>query len=295
MEDWLEKAARYGDVASHDATSLIYVRAGLMSDVKGKIVGAIKAGLGTAAILAMIGMSGTDWESYIDDLRDRMFGKEQSVNEMLEESIPHQELTPSVMEIPKGNPQEDFFRGVQYNDIASLISGYEGNKGYVYDDFTARSIPWSKSKKGNPTIGIGHLMTGDQADRNLFTNLFGGKVDYDKLMNNTQSLDSAQVTSLFRHDARSRIREIIQRIPQFRSFNGATQAAIMNAKYRGDLGPRTIDRINEGNWNAAADEYLDHAEYKDTKYKIDHNLPTDKAGIVPRMEHNAEVFRSNAR
>lgn len=64
------------------------------------------------------------------------------------------------------------------------------------------------------------------------------------------------------------------------------QNAVLSAVYRGDLGPKTAKLLSEGDYAAAADEYLDHAEYKKRKKKD----PDD--GVVKRMERNAAVFKN---
>jgi len=64
--------------------------------------------------------------------------------------------------------------------------------------------------------------------------------------------------------------------------------AVLSAVYRGDLGPKTAKLLSKGQYAAAAEEYLDHAEYKKRKEKN----PDD--GVVKRMERNAAVMRKYA-
>lgn len=63
------------------------------------------------------------------------------------------------------------------------------------------------------------------------------------------------------------------------------QNAVLSAVYRGDLGPKTAELLSKGEYDAAADEYLNHKEYKERKKKD----PED--GVVKRMERNAEAMR----
>lgn len=65
------------------------------------------------------------------------------------------------------------------------------------------------------------------------------------------------------------------------------QNAVLSAVYRGDLGPDTAKLLSKGEFDAAADEYLNHEEYKERKAKD----PED--GVVKRMERNAEVMRAH--
>lgn len=62
------------------------------------------------------------------------------------------------------------------------------------------------------------------------------------------------------------------------------QNAVLSAVYRGDLGPDTAKLLSKGEFKAAAEEYLDHEEYKKRKKKN----PND--GVVKRMERNRDVM-----
>ena len=304
MKTWLERAEEFGDVPDWSSPNFIY--AGTTSDIVSKIVSGVKMGLATGAIIALLNIplsDRADYERFIDYIRDREGITEQEVMNTIDEEA----LGPSVMDVPKSQEpvEKEESGGVDHDAIYSLLSGYEGKHNHVYDDGAPGAPKWSQSKRGYPTVGVGHLMTGTQDDRKIFLSLFGSDVDYDKLMRNEQDLTDDQVEKLFKYDSQSRIDWdkfyddsiffwVSKRIPEFENFNSQTQAAIMNAKYRGDLGPKTIARINEGDWEGAAKEYLNHREYIDTKQKVMKGIKTNKRGIIPRMEHNAEVLRSNA-
>lgn len=63
------------------------------------------------------------------------------------------------------------------------------------------------------------------------------------------------------------------------------KTAVVNAIYRGDLGPKTKDYMKNNVWNKVSIEYLDHEGYKNaSKNKMN--------GIVPRMNWNAKQFDS---
>lgn len=64
-----------------------------------------------------------------------------------------------------------------------------------------------------------------------------------------------------------------------------TKNAVLSAVYRGDLGPKAAKLIEQGKFEAAAKEYLNHKEYKQRK----RDNPED--GVVKRMERNAEAIR----
>lgn len=76
-----------------------------------------------------------------------------------------------------------------------------------------------------------------------------------------------------------------KKVKGFGAFPEPLQNAVLSAVYRGDLGPKTAELLSKGEFDKAADEYLDHKEYKERKKKN----PED--GVVKRMERNAEVMR----
>ena len=72
-----------------------------------------------------------------------------------------------------------------------------------------------------------------------------------------------------------------KKISGFSSFPQYIKNAIINALYRGDLGPKTIGLINKGNWKSASEEYLNHKNAK--------SGPTQ---IIRRMKTNALAFNN---
>lgn len=80
-----------------------------------------------------------------------------------------------------------------------------------------------------------------------------------------------------------------KKVKGFGAFPEDLQNAVLSAVYRGDLGPKTAELLSKGEFDAAADEYLDHKEYKKRKEKN----PED--GVVKRMERNAEVMRKHGK
>ena len=158
------------------------------------------------------------------------------------------------------------------SEVASYITGHEGIRTKVYDD-----------GKGNKTIGIGHRITSE--DRKTFKKLFGD-IDFDAIVSGRQTLTREQIDTLFAFDSvryTARARRLFR---DFDSWPASVQAAIVDGIYRGDLSgsPKTIGLINEGQWAAAADEYLNNREYRAAK------LP----GVVKRMLENSKRFRSMA-
>jgi GH24 family phage-related lysozyme (muramidase) len=70
-------------------------------------------------------------------------------------------------------------------------------------------------------------------------------------------------------------------IPKYDSYPTYVREAILNARYRGDLGTDTIKLINAGKWSKVSAEYLNHKNYTD---------PGSMSGVVDRMKANAAAF-----
>jgi GH24 family phage-related lysozyme (muramidase) len=69
------------------------------------------------------------------------------------------------------------------------------------------------------------------------------------------------------------------------------QSAILSGVYRGDIpkDSNTARLLSEGNFGAASEEYLNHAEYKRRKKE------NPKDGVVARMDRNAAVMKKYAK
>jgi GH24 family phage-related lysozyme (muramidase) len=272
METWLERANRWGDVLPSNA-SLTHVQAGLASDIKDKILYAIKLGLGTGAILAMLNVSGPDWESLVEKMRSDPIITDQQ----LEDSIEDVELPWRVMDIPQ---EDDSTQQYDYESFANYIGAHEGSVPYVYDDATGGR--WYGGATGNPTIGIGHLI--DDESREVFQEVFGDEVDYDDIVERRAELTETQIAQLFRHDVQDRLGVAENLFPNFSTYPTDVQSALLDGVYRGGLSgsPATIRLINSGDWIGAADEYLNNNEYR--------AAVRSGSGVAPRMEQNRDVF-----
>jgi GH24 family phage-related lysozyme (muramidase) len=157
--------------------------------------------------------------------------------------------------------------------MSDYIANWEGKKNKVYKDTS-----------NLPTIGIGHYLTNDEQDRKLFKSLFGDTVNYDKILNGTQTLDDDQVEKLFNVDVKIKEKLAGKKISGFSSLPQYIKNAIISALYRGDLGPKTIGFINSGDWNKASVEYLNHK-----------NAKTGPTQIQRRMKTNALAFSHYAK
>jgi len=95
------------------------------------------------------------------------------------------------------------------------------------------------------------------------------------------------------------------KFPKYDSFDIQIKRAIVNALYRGGLGPKAIKLINTEptDWNAVADEYLDSREFRREKQKTmqrrnlkgTRKLAQPDTNIFTRMSKNADRFRTGAK
>lgn len=155
--------------------------------------------------------------------------------------------------------------------IAKYIATHEGYRTRVYLD-----------SKGNPTIGIGHLMTSN--DKQLFSTLFGDKVNLSNILSKKSSLTEGQVLALFNHDLNNKMGLVNRLFPSYDTYSEKTKAAIVDGVFRGDLSgsPATVKLINDGKWAKAAAEYLNNTEYKDAV--------KSGSGVAKRMKENSVIL-----
>lgn len=144
---------------------------------------------------------------------------------------------------------------------AKYIEHSEGKRNKLYKDH-----------KGNWTIGIGHLVKPQELQK------FKGRV-----------LSDNEVQEIFNNDIKSKLNMIQSEFgDQFESFSDNLKIAILDGYFRGDLSgsPRTIKLLKAGQFKDAAIEYLNNAEYRQSK--------AQGTGVASRMERNAEVMATEA-
>ncbi|CAH1799197.1 unnamed protein product, partial [Owenia fusiformis] len=112
-------------------------------------------------------------------------------------------------------------------------------------------------------------------------------VDFDKVFSKKLSLTKAQARKLFMGDLNKKFIPTAKRlITGFENMCGELQAAIVDALYRGDLGPKTQSLINQRKWKEAGEEYIDHGDYRKAVQGV-----KGYAGIKTRMDQNKAVFQ----
>jgi GH24 family phage-related lysozyme (muramidase) len=259
------------------------------------IVKALKSGLAVGAVVAALaaaGYSGPQWKNLVNRLYGQVSTGNQDARNI--QSIADEELGWGSLPVPLGRqtpvtPDVDEDTDVDDADSDSMfnyISGHEGRglvPGMVYEDGS-----------GNPTIGVGHLM-GNRRSRDLFARLFGNSVDYDAVLSGRRGLTRDQEIELFNADVQDKLATARRLIRRFDGLRAQTRNAIVDALYRGDLGPNTIRLMNAGDWAAAAVEYLNHGEYRRTRNALDRGQRTENPGIAERMESNSRIFSEQGR
>lgn len=74
-------------------------------------------------------------------------------------------------------------------------------------------------------------------------------------------------------------------VPEYNNLPQALQLRLLDSTYRGGISgsPKTLEYVNAGNWNVAADEFLDNKEYRKAKEA--------GSGVAGRMEETAQAMR----
>lgn len=140
---------------------------------------------------------------------------------------------------------------------ADYIKQNEGVKNIMYKD-----------SKGHWTIGIGHLVT--PQEYTLFKN---------------RKLTNEEVLNLFKKDMEKKLQLAKSYFGQaFNTFSPSLQIAILDGYFRGDLSgsPRTKELLRQGNFTAAAKEYLNNNEYR--------AAVASGSGVAKRMQRNAAIM-----
>ena len=196
---------------------------------------------------------------------------------------PPRKKKPSAIPLRDGVPRENVAPRPASEVIATYLAGHEGIRRKVYPD-----------SKEYETIGIGHRIVA--GDREVFRRLFGPAADVDGILAGRVGLTDEQIKVLFTHDSAVHLKRAKNLFRDFDSWPAELQAAIVSGVYRGDLSgsPKAIALINQGKWAEAAVEYLDHEEYLNTKRAIERGENPSNAGIVRRMEENAQRFKDQA-
>lgn len=137
-----------------------------------------------------------------------------------------------------------------------------------------------KDSKGLDTVGHGHLVTEKSlkifAELNINPDVLSGKA----------KLTPEQANKLLERDVRTRLPQVQKLVPNFSSYSSELQGEIASEQFRGMLGqsPKAVEKLNKGDYEGAATEYLNAKEYKDSV--------KNKTGIATRMQNLANAIRT---
>lgn len=151
-----------------------------------------------------------------------------------------------------------------------LVKGWEGKvidpvtkKHITYDDVTMKPVTSPKQIQGTMTIGYG-------TTKSVYPQMKVG-----------ERISDGKADELLELGIKKEENEVKRLIPKYDQYPRYVRMALMNAKYRGDLGPQTIKLINQGKWDSVSKEYLNHPNYLN---------PGKLKGVVSRMKSNADAF-----
>lgn len=177
---------------------------------------------------------------------------EYEIEEALVQRYNKDDVNPEhLLEKPTGWDENQY-----YEAVLPVIKKYEGFKPETY-------IPTSGDK---PTIGIGH--TGKYATP-------GGKITEE------------QAEKLLRTDAKERTNHLRSMIPNLNSLPLNTVVELGQSAFRGGItgSKNTVDFINEGKFEEASKEFLNHNGYRNA-------VKTGRPGIRKRMEAVSNALRN---
>lgn len=157
---------------------------------------------------------------------------------------------------------------------------------------------WYKDNKGYPTIGIGHLVKKSDIAEGI---LKKGEYSLDKKGNIVSVyVSDKRAREIFNLDLNKKIASIKRQFPSYDRYPESVKIVLLDGFFRGDLaGSPTAKALiktamslyfkgekqkAQSYLNAAANEYLDSAEYRTSK--------TQKSGIYKRMDNNANILRN---
>ena len=81
-------------------------------------------------------------------------------------------------------------------------------------------------------------------------------------------MSEEQIDRLLKYDIDRKINAARNKVEDFDNLPEYLQLKIVDGFFRGDLSksPNTLKLMNKGDWAGAAEEYLNHKEYDDSKF-----------------------------
>jgi hypothetical protein len=149
--------------------------------------------------------------------------------------------------------------------VVNIIKQFENNTSNPKGGYDKIKKLWFAHKSvegGSDTIAYGHKIQ--------------------KGENFSKGITDSDAIKLLEKDVGKKIDVAKKHIKTFDSLPLTVRIATINALYRGDMGPKTIELLSKNKFADAASEYLNHREYRSTSNR----------GVKKRMDWNAAVFRA---
>ena len=150
------------------------------------------------------------------------------------------------------------------NVFIQKIMQWENSVKAGWNKNTQRWFPHKSPEGGNPTIAYGHKLTDQDISSNRFKN----------------GLSQSEAMDLLNKDLFSASQTASRLIKSYQSLPVNVRQALINAVYRGEMRSKdnTVKLMNAGKWQAAADEYINRQDYRESP------------SIRKRMDWNREQF-----
>lgn len=153
--------------------------------------------------------------------------------------------------------------GELVSKAANVIKAFENSKNNPKGGYNKQIKKWFPHKSiegGAATIAYGHKVQPGE--------------DY------SQGLTDTEAERLLEKDIRSKIDLAQSKMKNFDGMPLTVKIAVINALFRGDMGPRTMNLLSQNKFAQAAREYLNHREYRST----------GNTGVKKRMDWNYNVI-----
>ncbi len=153
--------------------------------------------------------------------------------------------------------------GELVSKAANVIKAFENSKNNPKGGYNKQLKKWFPHKSlegGAATIAYGHKVQPGE--------------DY------SQGLTDNEAERLLEKDIRSKIDLAQSKMKNFDGMPLTVKIAVINALFRGDMGPRTMNLLSQNKFAQAAREYLNHREYR----------TSGNAGVKKRMDWNYNVI-----
>tara|TARA_R110000765_G_scaffold79114_5_gene155771 strand:+ start:4234 stop:5016 length:783 start_codon:yes stop_codon:yes gene_type:complete len=167
----------------------------------------------------------------------------------------------------EGELSSQYYSGDEEDSQIEILKELENNIGAGKKD--DKWYPHESVEGGNPTVAYGHKVTDEEVEAGTYDD----------------GLTEEEAIELLKIDIDDANRKVRDKIEDFDSFPFYLKMELVNSAYRGLIqgSPDTLDFINEGNFEAAADEFTNNVPaYKDSD------------GIKKRMDRVVDALRKYA-